>query len=74
MLNVFYFRILGRPSDPLIGVHVGLLAGRGLVVPGRAGLSKAVKQYILYVQKYVIYFTTVTLVVSSDIWTQLPNI
>ena len=26
-----------------------------------------------YVQKYVIYFTTFTLVVSSDIWTLLPN-
>ena len=69
MLNVFNFRILGRHRDPLVGVHDELLAGRGLVVPVCAGLAKRKD----YVQNKVIYFTTVTLVVSSDVWTLLVS-
>ena len=56
MLNVFNFRILGRPCDPLVGVHDELLAGRGVVVPVCAGLAK----HKDYVQNKVIYFTTIT--------------
>ena len=67
MLNGFYFRILGRHRDPLVGVHDGLLDGRGLVVPVCAGLAKRKD----YVQNKVIYFTTIIQVVSSDVWTLL---
>ena len=43
MLNMFIFRVPGRLSDPLVGVHVQLLVGRDRVVPGCAGLG--VRQY-----------------------------
>ena len=42
MLNVFNFRIVGRLSDPLVGVHGLLVDGSDRVVPGSAGLSLAV--------------------------------
>ena len=40
MLNIFAFRIAGRLSDPLVGVHGLLVDGSDHVVPGCAGLSK----------------------------------
>ena len=43
MLNIFAFRIAGRLSDPLVGVHGLLVDGSDHVVPGCAGLSSAVQ-------------------------------
>ena len=66
MLNTFVFRIVGRLIDPLVGVHGQQLDGSDCVVPGCAGLSVKLCKIC---PKYMIYFTTFTSVVSSDIWT-----
>ena len=38
-LMLFYVRIVGRLSDPLVGVHGQQMDGSDRVVPGGAGLS-----------------------------------
>ena len=46
MLNIVFSRILGRPCDPLVGVHDELLDGRDLYFPGCAGLAKQYRKYV----------------------------